>query len=143
MVRMATALSRDAPILVEGASGAGKTALIEEAARWCGKLDSLIRIHLDDGMDSKTLIGSYACTETPGEFVWRPGALTQAVLQGRWVLIEDLDLAPLEVLASLIPLLDSRRLFIPARDAVAVARPGFRFLATRATARIQRALQSP
>ena len=31
---MATALSRDAPILVEGASGSGKTALIEEAARW-------------------------------------------------------------------------------------------------------------
>ena len=61
----------------------------------------------------------------------------QAVLQGRWVLIEDLDLAPLEVLASLIPLLDSRRLFIPARDAVAVARPGFRFLATRATARVR------
>ena len=143
MVRMATALSREAPILVEGASGAGKTALVEEAARWCGTLDGLIRIHLDDGMDSKTLIGAYACTETPGEFVWRPGALTQAVMQGRWVLIEDLDLAPLEVLASLIPLLDSRRLFIPARDTVEAARPGFRLIATRATARVQRSRQSP
>ena len=59
------------------------------------------------------------------------------------MLIEDLDLAPLEVLASLIPLLDSRRLFIPARDAVAVARPGFRFLATRATARVKPRTRPP
>ena len=54
-------------------------------ARKLGKDKSLIRIHLDDQMDSKTLLGSYVCTDTPGEFLWKAGALTQAVQQGRWV----------------------------------------------------------
>ena len=44
--------------------------------------------------------------------------------QGRWILIEDMDLAPLEILASLVPLLESRRLYIAARDACVHAMPG-------------------
>lgn len=34
-------------------------------------------IHVDEQMDSKTLVGSYVCTEVPGEFKWQPGSLTQ------------------------------------------------------------------
>lgn len=57
----------------------------------------MVRIHLDDQMDSKALMGAYVCTARPGEFVWQPGPLTQAVAQGRWVLVEDANLAPPEV----------------------------------------------
>ena len=32
-----------------------------------------------------------------GEFAWQPGVVTQAVADGRWLLIEDVDRAPLEV----------------------------------------------
>lgn len=62
--------------------------------------------------------GSYVCSEIPGQFEWRSGALTQAVERGCWVLIEDLDLAPLELLSSLIPLLETGSLHIPSRDQV-------------------------
>jgi len=41
----------------------------------------------------------------PGEFRWQPGAVTAAVQQGRWVLVEDVDRAPFEVLAALGSLL--------------------------------------
>jgi hypothetical protein len=78
---MAIALCQKRPILVEGPSGSGKTALIEYVATLTGNSNSMIRVHLDDQMDSKTLVGSYVCTETPGEFVWQAGALTQAMEQ--------------------------------------------------------------
>lgn len=38
---------------------------------------AMVRIHLDDQMDSKSLMGAYVCTARPGEFVWQPGPLTQ------------------------------------------------------------------
>ena len=78
---MAIALCQHRPLLVEGPTGSGKTALVEYAAWLTGNSNTMIRVHLDDQMDSKTLIGSYVCTETPGEFVWKAGALTQAVEQ--------------------------------------------------------------
>lgn len=43
------------------------------------------------------LLGMYRCTDVPGEFVWQPGTLTQAVTKGHWILLEDIDYAPLDV----------------------------------------------
>ena len=57
-------------------AGAGKSALLQELARLTGNLD-MMTVHMDDQMDSKTLLGAYVCTMRPGEFVWQPGPLTQ------------------------------------------------------------------
>lgn len=72
-------------------------------------------------------------TDTPGKFRWQSGILTTAVTSGRWLLVEDIDLAPAEVISALVPLLESRTLFIPARGEVVKAEPGFRLFATRST----------
>ena len=64
------------------------------------------------------MLGTYVCTDVPGEFQWQPGALTKAVIEGRWILIEDIDLAPFDVISILIPLLESKTLFIASRDEV-------------------------
>lgn len=32
---------------------------------------------MDDQIDGRTLVGSYVCTDRPGEFRWQPGSLTQ------------------------------------------------------------------
>lgn len=37
----------------------------------------VLSIHMDEQIDGKTLIGSYVCSEKPGEFRWQPGSLTQ------------------------------------------------------------------
>lgn len=47
-----------------------------ELARLTGKGD-MVRVHVDDQMDSKSLLGAYVCTANPEEFVWQPGPLTQ------------------------------------------------------------------
>ena len=54
----------------------------------------------------------------------------QAVLQGRWLVIEDINLAPPDVLASLVPLLDSKELHLSQRAQTIQAAPGFQLLAT-------------
>lgn len=58
----------------------------------------------------------------------------QAVAQGKWLVIEDLNLAPPEVLAALVPLLGSRQLHLPQRAQVINAAPGFQLLASITTA---------
>jgi MoxR-like ATPase len=130
---MGLALCQSGPILVEGDAGSGKTSLIGEVARVTGHDRDLIRIHLDDSMDSKTVVGTYSCTDIPGQFAWQPGALTRAVLEGRWALIEDIDRAPFEVLSAVLPLLERGRLFVPGRGQLIEAAPGFRLWATRTT----------
>ena len=99
---VAVALCRDKPLLLEGPAGAGKSAVLEEVASLTGN-DDFVTLHLDAQTDSKSLLGSYVVGAAPGEFKWQPGALTQAVARGRWVVIEDVDLAPFEVLAALVP----------------------------------------
>ena len=129
---VALALCQNRPLLLEGPAGAGKSAVIEEVAARTGN-DDFVVLHLDAQTDSKSLLGSYVVGATPGEFAWQPGALTQAVKHGRWVVIEDVDQAPFEVLAALVPLLEERRLYVPGRGESVVAADGFQLFGTVTT----------
>jgi midasin len=64
-------------------------------------------------------------------FTFFCGAALQAVREGRWIVIEDIDLAPLEILSVLIPLLETRKLFIPGRGEVIYAPKNFQLFATQ------------
>uniref|UniRef100_A0A8C0ZFS4 Midasin n=1 Tax=Cyanistes caeruleus TaxID=156563 RepID=A0A8C0ZFS4_CYACU len=116
---LAIAVAYQTPVLLEGPIGCGKTSLI----------DSLVQT--DFQTDCSTLLGMYRCTDVPGEFVWQPGTLTQAVTKGHWILLEDIDYAPLDVISVLIPLLEKRELLIPGRGDCLKVAPGFQFFATR------------
>lgn len=54
----------------------------------------------------------------------------QAVSEGRWLLIEDINLAPPDVLASLVGLLERRQLYLPQRAQSIAAHPGFQLIAS-------------
>ncbi|KAJ3255785.1 hypothetical protein HK103_006043 [Boothiomyces macroporosus] len=127
------ALSCEMPILLQGHEGSGKTALVEEAGRILGCQD-LLKIHLGDQTDSKLLLGTYMTTSTPGVFKWQPGILTTAVAEGRWLLIEDIDLAPVDVISVLLPLLETRWLHVQSRGERHYAKDGFKIFATKRTA---------
>lgn len=96
-------------------------------------LADVISIHLDDQMDSKALFGAYVCSAKPGEFVWQPGPLTQAMTKGCWVVIEDINLAPTEILAALVTILEQRLVYLPSRAQEITAAPGFQLIATITT----------
>ena len=77
------------------------------------------------------MLGIYVCTETPGEFKWQPGTLTKAVKSGSWLILEDIDSAPLDVISVLIPLLEGKPLSIPGQSREIVPAPGFQIFMTR------------
>ncbi|KAG5360561.1 Midasin [Yarrowia sp. B02] len=130
MNRLGEALSTSSPILLSGPSGSGKTFYVNEVARELSKLDNMVRIHLGDQTDSKLLIGAYTTGSKPGSFEWRDGVLTTAIKEGRWVLVEDIDRAPTDVVSVLLSLLEKRELVIPSRDEVIKAHSGFRLVGT-------------
>ena len=130
MSLLARAVRDSDNILVTGPSGAGKSALIRDLARELCRISSAITIHLNEQTDIKLLLGLYTSDKTPGSFSWHAGILTQAVLEGRWVIIEDIDRAPAEVISTLLPLLERGELFVQGRNEVIKAAPGFKLIAT-------------
>ncbi|XP_028858240.1 midasin [Denticeps clupeoides] len=131
--RLAIAVASQKAVLLEGPIGCGKTALVEYLAAVTGhvKAPEVLKIQLGDQTDSKMLLGMYRCTDVPGKFVWQPGSLTQAVSKGYWILLEDIDHAPLDVISVLLPLMENRKLTVPGREDCIQVAPGFQFFATR------------
>ncbi|OJD17177.1 hypothetical protein AJ78_02721 [Emergomyces pasteurianus Ep9510] len=122
-------LSMD-PLLLVGLAGSGKTSLINEAANQLGHSSSMVTLHLNEQTDAKSLLGVYSTSSQAGSFSWQPGVLTKAAREGRWVLIEDLDRAPSEVLGLILPLIEKRELVIPSRKERIRCADGFRVIAT-------------
>ncbi|XP_052872862.1 midasin [Anopheles cruzii] len=129
--------------LNNGAAGAPTETFDDslEEIRQSVTKNGFLRIQLGDQTDSKTLLGQYRCTDTPGEFVWQPGVLTQAVMYGYWLVLEDLDSATQDVCTVLTNLLENNYLSVPGfRDCLRIA-PGFQlFLTLRAGTKITASL---
>ncbi|KAF3328833.1 midasin [Carex littledalei] len=123
------AVTQKWPVLLYGPVGSGKTALINKLA----SENRVLFIHMDDQMDSRTLVGSYVCTEQPGEFKWNPGSLTQAIAKGFWIVFEDIDKAPSDVQSVLLPLLEGATSFSTGHGEVVEVAHSFRIFATVTT----------
>ncbi|XP_076884991.1 midasin-like [Bidens hawaiensis] len=122
------------PVLLYGPAGAGKTALIGKLAHSQGS--QVLSIHMDDQIDGKTLIGSYVCAEKPGDFRWQPGSLTQAILNGLWVVFEDIDKAPADVQSILLPLLEGSTSFLTGHGEAIRISESFRLFSTVSDSRL-------
>jgi midasin len=127
---IAQGLLGSSPLLLTGLAGSGKTLLTRYLAWQLNKLDTMVTLHLNEQSDAKLLVGMYATGAKPGTFSWRPGVLTTAVREGRWIFIEDLDRAPNEVVSTLLPLIERGELLIPSRGETVRAARGFRIIAT-------------
>ncbi|XP_053201397.1 LOW QUALITY PROTEIN: midasin-like [Panonychus citri] len=110
--KLAIALSENHPILIEGPLGCGKTSLIEHISELTGrsKPPELTKIQIGNQVDGKLLVGTYCCTDIIGEFVWKPGPLTEALLKGHWLVFEDIDSASADVLTIMLSIVKSRSL---------------------------------
>jgi midasin len=90
-----------------------------------------VRINNHEHTDIQEYIGAYVSDET-GRLVFREGPLVSAVRSGDWVVLDELNLAPSDVLEALNRLLDdNRELYIPETQEVVVAHPSFMLFATQ------------
>ncbi|KAF5221371.1 hypothetical protein ECC02_005613 [Trypanosoma cruzi] len=104
-------------ILLEGSPGVGKTSIVE--ALGCAFKKRVVRINLSEQTDIMDLFGTYLPCHSNDEneephFSWSDGVLLQAVKNGWWVILDELNLASQAVLEGLNALLDHRSaVFIP------------------------------
>lgn len=120
------------PILLEGSPGVGKTSLITALANVCGY--NLCRVNLSDQTDIMDLFGSDLPVEggKPGEFIWKDAPFLQALQQGDWVLLDEMNLAPQAILEGLNAVLDHRGMvYIPELGRTFVCHPDFRVFAAQ------------
>jgi MoxR-like ATPase len=96
------------PLLLEGPPGIGKTAVVEAVAKLMGI--ECERINLSGNTTLDQLIGSIVPSSVGGQrvFSWHDGKLVQALRSRQWILFDEINLAPPEVLEGLSFLLDRR-----------------------------------
>lgn len=117
------------PILLEGPTSAGKTSLVEYLANRCGQ--KVVRINNHEHTDIQEYTGGFAA-DSDGKLTFQEGLLVEALRKGFWVILDELNLAPTEVLEALNRLLDdNRELFLPETNEVVKPHPLFRLFATQ------------
>lgn len=91
-------LLRRYPILLQGPTSSGKTSLVAYLAAQTGH--TFVRINNHEQTDLQEYLGSYVSDEE-GRLVFREGLLVQAIRKGHWIVLDELNLAPTEVLEAL------------------------------------------
>lgn len=125
--RILRAMQLSKSILMEGSPGVGKTSLILSLAALTG--NNVVRINLSEQTDLMDLLGTDLPVEdgSSGQFAWHDGPLLQALQDGSWVLLDELNLASQQVLEGLNSCLDHRAtIYIPELGKSFEKHPNFR-----------------
>lgn len=117
------------PVLLQGPTSSGKTSLVQYLATLTGH--EFVRINNHEHTDLQEYLGSYI-TDASGKLVFNEGVLVKAVRNGYWIVLDELNLAPSDVLEALNRLLDdNRELFVPELQVTIQAHPDFMLFATQ------------
>lgn len=126
---IAFAIKENLPVLLIGETGVGKTSAIRHIAAKTNT--SLRRVNVNGSMTAEDFVGQLLVNEK-GTF-WKDGVLTEAMRNGYWIVIDEINAASAEILFVLHSLLDDDRYIVltdhPEREIVR-AHPGFRIFAT-------------
>ena len=118
------------PVLIEGPTSSGKTSTVEFLARRTGH--RFVRINNHEHTDIQEYLGTYISDPVSGKLVFKDGLLVQALRRGDWIVLDELNLAPTDVLEALNRLLDdNRELFVPETQEVIKPHPHFMLFATQ------------
>lgn len=125
---LAVAAKRNYPALLVAETGTGKTSIIQDLADQADK--PWVRFNLTGDTTVDEFVGKY--TLRAGETVWEDGILIQAMKNGHWLIVDEINVALPEILFALHSLLDDDRFVVVANHRGEVVRPheDFRFFAT-------------
>ncbi|GAA5967871.1 hypothetical protein JCM11641_005792 [Rhodosporidiobolus odoratus] len=123
-------LTRKVPVLIQGPTSAGKTSVVEYLAKRTGH--RFVRINNHEHTDIQEYVGTYVSDPHSGKLVFQEGVLVRALRRGDWIVLDELNLAPTDVLEALNRLLDdNRELVIPETGEVVRPHPHFMLFATQ------------
>lgn len=123
-------VARRFPVLIEGPTSSGKTSAIEYLARRTGH--RFVRVNNHEHTDIQEYLGTYVSDPDTGKLVFHDGILVRALRCGDWIVLDELNLAPTDVLEALNRLLDdNRELIIPETQEVVKPHPHFMLFATQ------------
>ncbi|MDQ7823555.1 MAG: AAA family ATPase [Candidatus Eremiobacteraeota bacterium] len=112
--RLAIGIKLKENVLMEGPTGAGKTALVKNLAHLTR--NELRRINLSDMTDITEIIGGFKPTtdaETGKQkFEWRDGIVVEAMRKGQWLLLDEINLANPDILERMNSLFDDDRYLV-------------------------------
>ncbi|OII75562.1 MDN1 midasin [Cryptosporidium ubiquitum] len=117
------------PILIEGETSTGKTSLIKYVSELTNH--KFVRINNHEHTDTEEYFGKFV-PNSQGELEFVEGPLVNSIRNGYWLVLDELNLAPSEVLESLNRLLDSNReIYIPETGEIIKAHEDFMLFATQ------------
>ncbi|KAG8225223.1 hypothetical protein J437_LFUL012698 [Ladona fulva] len=118
------------PALIQGETSVGKTSLIEYLAAATGNVT--LRVNNHEHTDLQEYVGAYTADPETGKMVFHEGVLVEAMRKGYWIILDELNLAPSDVLEALNRVLDdNRELYIPETQEMVQAHPHFMLFATQ------------
>jgi MoxR-like ATPase len=109
LTKLARSVKLNENVLMIGPTGAGKTSLVKYLAHLTR--NELRRINLNDMTDVSELVGGYKPGPS-GRPEWRDGIVVEALKKGQWLLFDEINLAPPEILERLNSLLDDDRFLV-------------------------------
>lgn len=118
-------------IILTGGSGVGKTSCIQQIAHSIRQ--PTIRVNFTPMTQPSDLIGKTGLVN--GETVWVDGVIPDAMKNGYWLIFDELDSAPPEILPTLYPILEKIATLTlkESNGEVIQAHPSFRCFATANT----------
>ncbi|KAL9034550.1 MAG: hypothetical protein Q9214_006997, partial [Letrouitia sp. 1 TL-2023] len=121
--------TRNFPVLLQGPTSSGKTSMVEYLAKLSG--NKFVRVNNHEHTDLQEYLGTYQSTPD-GHIQFQEGVLVQCLREGWWIVLDELNLAPTDVLEALNRLLDdNRELLIPETQNIVRPHPNFMLFATQ------------
>ncbi|KAG6999386.1 midasin [Physcia stellaris] len=121
--------TRRFPVLLQGPTSSGKTSMIEYLANISG--NKFLRVNNHEHTDIQEYLGTYT-SNSDGSLSYKEGILVRALREGSWIVLDELNLAPTDVLEALNRLLDdNKELFIPETQETVRPHENFMLFATQ------------
>ncbi|KAI3655927.1 hypothetical protein MP638_004008, partial [Amoeboaphelidium occidentale] len=118
------------PVLLQGPTSAGKTTMIEYVASLTNH--RFLRINNHEHTELSEYLGTYVFCEKTNKLVFQEGVLIQAMRNGWWIVLDELNLASSDVLEALNRLLDdNKEILIPDTGEIVKPSEGFMLFATQ------------
>lgn len=122
------AVELNMPVLIVGETGTGKTTIVKSVADKIGA--DWIRFNLTGETTVDEFVGKYVLQNQ--QTIWEDGVLLTAMKQGKWLIVDEVNVALPEILFVLHSLLDDDRSVMVANHQGEVVKPheDFRFFGT-------------